>query len=73
MRFRIAFDNNVDSYLPFAEFEYPLKAATVKAIFAALKNDIVSYLRDIEEERPVLNEVRRELEALSTVTASKSV
>jgi hypothetical protein len=51
--------------LGFREFEYRLNARYVKAILTALKADIVAYLRELEQERPVLLDLRQELEGLS--------
>jgi hypothetical protein len=67
IQFGIPDQNRWDQVLPFQGFEYPLKATNVRSIFAALKKDIVSHLRDVEEERPILYELRKELDGLTAI------
>ncbi len=59
-------------FVTFQPFEYRLNATDVKTIFAALKTDITSYLGDVEQERPVLQELRQELDGLSNVIVPKA-
>jgi hypothetical protein len=51
----------------FFAISYRLKAADAKAIVAALKQDMTGYLRDIEEEQPILKELGEELAQLLRV------
>ena len=64
--------NSSGSYIPFRDFEYRLDASSAVGILATLKKDIVTYLRDLEEERPLLAELRRELDRVSSITAPKT-
>jgi hypothetical protein len=59
-------------FVPFQPFEYRLNASDVKTIFAALKKDIISYLRGVEQERPVLQELRRELDGLPRISKAET-
>jgi|HubBroStandDraft_6_1064221.scaffolds.fasta_scaffold521533_2 hypothetical protein len=54
----------------FLEFEYRLKASDTRAMLQALREDIVSYLRDIEGERPLVRELQQEVDGLSAVISS---
>ena len=67
LAFYVGYKNFAATHPGFRGFEYRLKASDVKAIIAALKKDIVGYLRDVEEERPLVRELRRELEELSSI------
>ena len=71
LAFEFAFKDSGKFY-PFQPFEYRLNASDVKTIFAALKKDIISYLRDVEEERPVLQELRRELDGLPRISKAET-
>lgn len=48
----------------FQDFSYRLSAADVKALLAALKKDIGTYLQDISDERPLVAELADELKEL---------
>lgn len=56
----------------FRAFGYRLKAAEVKAIISAMKEDLMAYVREVEEEQPTLIEIREELAALLKITSPRT-
>jgi hypothetical protein len=58
-------------YVPFRDFEYRLNASNARDILTALKKDIVTYLRDLQEEQPLLSELRQELEGVTRIITPK--
>ncbi len=71
LRFRGSDERRFDKPLGFDDFEFRLSAQETGTILAALRSDIVSYLREVEKDRPKIDSLREDLRSLITAVSSR--